>query len=98
MRTGLSNLAIGQWIPVAFNQIAPSKKKRWPVFNLWLIHVNESDQLRAHRGKLMFYHGDSDPWFSQLRGHVSAPYCVVPKNAEHPADVQPTLRRDRQRL
>ncbi len=28
MRTGFSNLAIGQWIPAAFNQIAP-QRCRW---------------------------------------------------------------------
>jgi hypothetical protein len=28
MRTGLSNLAIGKWIPVAFNQIAPGQATR----------------------------------------------------------------------
>ena len=28
MRTGLSNLAIGKWIPVAFNQIAPKDAER----------------------------------------------------------------------
>jgi feruloyl esterase len=31
MRTGLSNLAIGQWIPVAFNQIAPKDANGKPV-------------------------------------------------------------------
>jgi feruloyl esterase len=30
MRTGLSNLAIGRWIPVAFNQIAPKDRGRAP--------------------------------------------------------------------
>jgi len=31
MRTGLSNLAIGQWIPIAFNQIAPKDAEGKPV-------------------------------------------------------------------
>ena len=31
MRTGLSNLAIGRWIPVAFNQIAPKDTKGKPI-------------------------------------------------------------------
>ncbi len=31
MRTGLSNLAIGQWIPVAFNQIAPKDSNGKPM-------------------------------------------------------------------
>src|SRR5271157_566042 len=31
MRTGLSNLAIGQWIPVAFNQIAPKDTEGKPI-------------------------------------------------------------------
>ena len=31
MRTGLSNLAIGQWIPVAFNQIAPKDREGKPI-------------------------------------------------------------------
>ena len=31
MRTGLSNLAIGQWIPVAFNQIAPRDAEGKPI-------------------------------------------------------------------
>lgn len=31
MRTGLSNLAIGQWIPVAFNQIAPKDANGKPI-------------------------------------------------------------------
>jgi tannase/feruloyl esterase len=31
MRTGLSNLAIGQWIPVAFNQIAPKDSAGKPI-------------------------------------------------------------------
>ena len=31
MRTGLSNLAIGQWIPVAFNQIAPKDADGKPI-------------------------------------------------------------------
>lgn len=31
MRTGLSNLAIGKWIPVAFNQIAPKDANGKPV-------------------------------------------------------------------
>src|SRR5271165_81446 len=31
MRTGLSNLAIGQWIPVAFNQIAPKDAAGKPI-------------------------------------------------------------------
>jgi len=31
MRTGLSNLAIGKWIPVAFNQIAPKDAQGKPV-------------------------------------------------------------------
>lgn len=31
MRTGLSNLAIGQWIPVAFNQIAPKDSSGKPI-------------------------------------------------------------------
>jgi feruloyl esterase len=31
MRTGLSNLAIGQWIPVAFNQIAPKDTQGEPI-------------------------------------------------------------------
>lgn len=32
MRTGLSNLAIGKWIPVAFNQIAPKDSDGKPIF------------------------------------------------------------------
>ncbi|HJU10652.1 MAG TPA: tannase/feruloyl esterase family alpha/beta hydrolase, partial [Candidatus Binataceae bacterium] len=31
MRTGLSNLAIGRWIPVAFNQIAPKDSNGKPI-------------------------------------------------------------------
>ena len=31
MRTGLSNLAIGKWIPVAFNQIAPQDSNGKPI-------------------------------------------------------------------
>jgi hypothetical protein len=31
MRTGLSNLAIGKWIPVAFNQIAPKDPEGKPI-------------------------------------------------------------------
>lgn len=31
MRTGLSNLAIGKWIPVAFNQIAPTDGEGKPI-------------------------------------------------------------------
>jgi feruloyl esterase len=31
MRTGLSNLAIGKWIPVAFNQIAPKDAQGKPI-------------------------------------------------------------------
>lgn len=31
MRTGLSNLAIGKWIPVAFNQIAPKDSEGKPI-------------------------------------------------------------------
>src|SRR5271169_3820291 len=31
MRTGLSNLAIGRWIPIAFNQIAPKDAKGKPI-------------------------------------------------------------------
>lgn len=31
MRTGLSNLAIGKWIPVAFNQIAPKDSQGKPI-------------------------------------------------------------------
>ena len=31
MRTGLSNLAIDQWIPVAFNQIAPKDREGKPI-------------------------------------------------------------------
>jgi tannase/feruloyl esterase len=31
MRTGLSNLAIGKWIPVAFNQIAPKDESGKPI-------------------------------------------------------------------
>ena len=31
MRTGLSNLAIGRWIPIAFNQIAPKDANRKPI-------------------------------------------------------------------
>src|SRR5512132_310081 len=31
MRTGLSNLAIGRWIPVAFNQIAPKDADGKPI-------------------------------------------------------------------
>src|SRR3954469_18497824 len=31
MRTGLSNLAIGRWIPIAFNQIAPKDSNGKPL-------------------------------------------------------------------
>lgn len=31
MRTGLSNLAIGEWIPVAFNQVAPKDANGLPI-------------------------------------------------------------------
>ena len=31
MRTGFSNLAIGRWIPVAFNQIAPKDADGKPI-------------------------------------------------------------------
>src|ERR1041385_8412669 len=31
MRTGLSNLAIGRWIPIAFNQIAPKDSEGKPI-------------------------------------------------------------------
>jgi feruloyl esterase len=31
VRTGLSNLAIGKWIPVAFNQIAPQDSNGKPI-------------------------------------------------------------------
>jgi Tannase and feruloyl esterase len=31
MRTGLSNLAIGKWIPVAFNQVAPKDANGEPI-------------------------------------------------------------------
>jgi hypothetical protein len=33
MRTGLSNLAIGKWIPVAFNQIAPKDPNGKPIIS-----------------------------------------------------------------
>ncbi len=33
MRTGLSNLAIGKWIPVAFNQIAPKDSDGKPIIS-----------------------------------------------------------------
>ncbi len=33
MRTGLSNLAIGKWIPVAFNQIAPKDSNGKPIIS-----------------------------------------------------------------
>ena len=31
MRTGLSNLAIGRWIPIAFNQVAPKDTNGKPI-------------------------------------------------------------------
>ena len=31
MRTGFSNLAIGRWIPIAFNQIAPKDANGKPI-------------------------------------------------------------------
>ena len=31
MRTGLSNLAIGRWIPIAFNQVAPKDANGKPI-------------------------------------------------------------------
>src|SRR5271169_867371 len=34
MRTGLSNLAIGKWIPVAFNQVAPKGADGKPIIAL----------------------------------------------------------------
>jgi feruloyl esterase len=34
MRTGLSNLAIGRWIPIAFNQIAPKDANGKPLIEL----------------------------------------------------------------
>jgi hypothetical protein len=33
MRAGLSNLAIGRWIPVAFNQIAPKDADGKPIIS-----------------------------------------------------------------
>src|SRR5437764_7381119 len=41
MRTGLSNLAIGKWIPVAFNQIAPKDSDTKPIITL---AITDSDR------------------------------------------------------
>jgi Tannase and feruloyl esterase len=41
MRTGFSNLAIGQWIPVAFNQIAPKDAQGKPIITQ---AINDSDR------------------------------------------------------
>ena len=41
MRTGLSNLAIGKWIPVAFNQIAPKDSDGKPIITQ---AINDSDR------------------------------------------------------
>ena len=41
MRTGLSNLAIGKWIPVAFNQIAPKDSEGKPIITQ---SINDSDR------------------------------------------------------
>jgi len=41
MRTGLSNLAIGKWIPVAFNQIAPKDAEGKPMITL---AITDSDR------------------------------------------------------
>ena len=41
MRTGLSNLAIGRWIPIAFNQVAPKDANGKPIIEQ---AINENDR------------------------------------------------------
>ncbi|HLH07139.1 MAG TPA: tannase/feruloyl esterase family alpha/beta hydrolase [Terriglobales bacterium] len=40
MRTGLSNLAIGKWIPIAFNQIAPKDAEGKPIITQAVTDAN----------------------------------------------------------
>jgi len=49
MRTGLSNLAIGEWIPVAFNQIAPKDANGKPIIEQ---AINDNDRKLIRDGLL----------------------------------------------
>ena len=68
MRTGLSNLAIGQWIPVAFNQIAPKDADGKPIITQAIIDADRKLIMDALLKKCDALDGVADGMISDALG------------------------------
>jgi hypothetical protein len=68
MRTGLSNLAIGKWIPVAFNQIAPKDANGKPIITQAITETDRKLVIDALMNKCDAKDGVTDGMISDPLG------------------------------
>jgi feruloyl esterase len=89
MRTGLSNLAIGQWIPVAYNQAAPEDTSGKPQIDKFLTDSDRSHFMDALMKRCDPEDGVADGMISDPLGCEFDPAVLACKTGQKEACIAP---------
>ena len=89
MRTGLSNLAIGQWIPVAYNQAAPKDTSGKPQIDKFLTDSDRSLFMDALMERCDAKDGVADGMISDPLGCEFDPAVLACKGGQKEACIAP---------
>jgi feruloyl esterase len=89
MRTGLSNLAIGKWIPVAYNQAAPKDASGKPLIEKFLSEGDRKLFMDALMNRCDARDGVADGMISDPLGCDFDPAVLACKNGQSDACIAP---------
>ena len=89
MRTGLSNLAIGKWIPVAYNQAAPKDASGKPLIEKFLTDNDRKIFMDALMKRCDTKDGVADGMISDPLGCDFDPMVVACKSEQNDACIAP---------
>jgi len=89
MRTGLSNLAIGKWVPVAYNQAAPKDASGKPQLNKFLTDGDRKLFMDALVNRCDAKDGVADGMISDPMGCDFDPAVLVCKNGQSEGCIAP---------
>jgi feruloyl esterase len=89
MRTGLSNLAIGKWIPVAYNQAAPKDASGKPLIDKFLSEGDRKLFMDALMNRCDARDGVADGMISDPLGCDFDPAVLACKNGQSDACIAP---------